>query len=86
MIDTYILIGITGILNIVCFFIGAKVGQKVVSRETIKLPNPVKIIEEKKAIRKLQEEVNKEQERLSIINHNIDVYDGTAIGQKEIPK
>ena len=44
------LIVVISILNIVCFFVGAKVGQKVVNNEPIKLPNmnPVKVIEEYK--------------------------------------
>lgn len=76
-----LLVLIVGIMNILCFFIGAKVGQKVVKGETIEAPNPVK------AIRSELDsfEQRKEQERYKVINDNIDAYDGTSIGQKDIP-
>ena len=34
-----LLVLVVGTLCIVCFFVGAKVGQKVVNKEEIKLPN-----------------------------------------------
>lgn len=86
MTDTYILIGIVSILNIVCFFIGAKVGQKVVRNEDIKLPNPIKDIQESIQIERETKEAQKEQEKWDTVAYNIDNYDGTAIGQKEIPR
>ena len=84
MADTIILIISIGIMNILCFFIGAKVGQKVVKGETIELPK----IEPIKAIREHNEksEILKLQERERIISENIDAYDGTSLGQREIPK
>lgn len=84
MTDTIILIASIGIMNILCFFIGAKVGQKVVKGETIELPK----IEPIKAIREHNEksEILKLQEKDRIISENIDNYDGTSLGQKDIPR
>lgn len=74
----------TGLLCIFSFVIGARVGQKSVKSDEIKLPsiNPVKIINEMNESR----EQKKEQERYKIIAENIDNYDGTSIGQKDVPK
>lgn len=71
-------------LNVMCFFIGAKVGQKIVKGEPIELPqiNPVEAIREQKQ-RRAEE---RKQRRLDAILHNIDTYDGTSNGQREVPK
>ena len=46
--ETIILIAIVGALNVVCFFIGAKVGQTVSKGEAIEMPsvNPIEAIRE----------------------------------------
>lgn len=79
-----LLILTVGTLNIVCFFIGAKVGQKVAKGEEVKLdiPNPIEIIREHNDKR----EAEKEQDRIEAIMRNIERYDGTAEGQEEIPR
>lgn len=80
-----ILIAIVGTLNIACFFIGAKVGQKVVKGETIeapKIPKPVDIVREHID----RKEARKEQERINTIMDNIENYNGTSIGQKDVLK
>ena len=84
MTETIILIVSIGIMNILCFFIGAKVGQKVVKGETIEIPK----IEPIKAIREYNEEkeTQKLHERERIINENIDNYDGTSLGQQDVPR
>ena len=84
MTDTVILIISIGVMNILCFFIGAKIGQKVVKGETIKTPtiNPVKIIRQHNE----NQEVTKMQEKDRIINENIDIYNGTSLGQQDIPR
>ena len=76
-----LIILVVGIMNVLCFFIGAKIGQKVSKGEPIEAPNPVK------AIRKELDsfEQRKELEKYKIINENIDSYNGTSIGQKDIP-
>lgn len=72
-----------GVLCIFSFIVGAIVGQKVSNQEKIKLPsmNPVKVVNDiKDSI-----EQKKEIERNKIISENIDNYDGTGFGQKDIP-
>jgi len=73
---------VTGALCIACFFIGAKVGQTASRGENIALPDIGK------AKRELQErkEADKEQKRYNAILENIERYDGTASGQKDIPR
>ena len=71
-------------LNIACFFIGAKVGQKVVKGETLVLPslNPAEAIKEHNS----RKEAERQQKRDEIILRNIEQYDGTPFGQEEVPR
>ena len=73
-----------GTLNIVCFFIGAKVGQTVAKGEKIEVPNlnPIKAAEERASKRAAKEE----QDKMDVIMQNIERYDGTAQGQKDVPR
>lgn len=70
-----------GIMNILCFLIGAKTGQKVVKGESIELPNanPIKVMETIKEDRRQK----KEEENMNINLENIENYDGTGLGQKD---
>ena len=79
-----LLIAVTGFMNIACFFIGAKVGQKVVKGETIEAPklNPIEAIRERQDKKAEKEEQNK----IEAIMRNIEKYDGTSKGQEDIPK
>ena len=75
-----------GIINILCFFVGAKIGQKVIKGEEIKTPdisklNPMNI--QKK--REEKYEVEKEKSKLETILRNIERYDGTDTGQEDVP-
>lgn len=78
-----LLILVIGTLNIVCFFVGAKVGQQVSKGETLEAPkvNPVEKIREYRDNR----EADKEMHRMDAILHNIEVYDGTDRGQMDVP-
>lgn len=75
---------VTGVLCITCFYIGAKTGQTVAKGKDIELPtvNPMKIYKERQEKR----EAEKEQDRLDTILQNIDRYDGTSVGQQDIPR
>ena len=75
---------INSISNIVCFVVGAKIWQKVSEGEPIELPN----INPMEAIRahNSRKEQEREQERVETILQNIEAYDGTSNGQKEVPK
>ena len=74
----------TGFLCIACFVIGAKVGQTVSKGDEIELPtvNPLKAYREREA-RKVAE---MEQDKLDTIMQNIESYDGTSNGQRDVPK
>jgi hypothetical protein len=69
--------------NILCFYVGAKVGQKVVKGEEVEIP----AIHPMEAIREHQErrEAERKHSMYETIMQNIDNYDGTANGQKDIP-
>ena len=77
-------LAVFAIANIFCFVIGAKVGQKVVKGEKVEMPNlnPLEAIKEHYS--KLEAE--KEQERLDTILENIESYDGTSNGQRDVPR
>ena len=68
---------VSSILIFLAYYIGLVNGQKIVKDKTISIPER---IEEKK------EEIKVEQEQLKYetIMSNIDAYDGTSDGQKDI--
>lgn len=71
-------------LNMACFFIGAKVGQKVVKGEPLVMPslNPMEAIREHNS----RKEAERQQKRDEIILQNIERYDGTPFGQEDVPR
>ncbi len=73
-----------GALNIACFFIGSIVGQTVARGEKIEPPklDPMKPIREHKE----RKEAEMKQDRIETIWQNIESYDGTANGQKDVPR
>ena len=78
-----LLLLIMGATNIVCFIIGAKVGQTVSKGEDIKTPsiNPVEAFRKHEA----KKEAQIEQDRNETIMRNIESYDGTSKGQEDVP-
>jgi hypothetical protein len=79
-----LLLAVFAASNILCFMVGAKVGQKVAKGEEVKLPsvNPLEAYREHQSIK----EAKKEQERMDVILANIDRYDGTSNGQVDVPR
>ena len=79
-----LLLAVMGVTNVFCFVIGAKVGQKVVKGESVELPtiSPIGIIREQKD----KKQAEFEQDRLETIMRNIEGYDGTGIGQEDVPR
>lgn len=82
MIGNITMIVCLGALNIVCFFIGAKIGQKVVKGEEIKapeitIPTPIRDYQKKK-------QAEAEQNKIDTILQNIEAYNGTSAGQKDV--
>ena len=88
MEEAIALIILVGTMCIICFFLGAKIVQKVVRQEPIELPKikPIKSVRDSIAEYNESKEIKKEQERYDIIGQNIDSYDGTPYGQQDIPK
>lgn len=70
--------------NILCVIIGAKIGQKVAKGEEVKLPtvNPMQAFKEHRERR----EAEKEQDKIETIMRNIEAYNGTSDGQKDLPR
>jgi hypothetical protein len=73
------------VLNVMCILVGVRIGQKVERNELIeipKIPNPVEVVS---SIR--EERFGRaERERLEAVMSNIDAYDGTSLGQRDIPR
>ena len=69
-------------MNICCFIIGVKTGQKTAKGQEIELPslNPVKAVREAQA----RKELDREQTKQQLIMENLNNYDGTEYGQKDV--
>jgi hypothetical protein len=80
--ETIILVLLMGGMNLLAFLVGARTAQKADRGEEIELPtlNPMQTYKEHRE----QSEANKEQERLNTMMENINNYDGTGAGQKDI--
>jgi hypothetical protein len=79
-----IIIIAVGILNMTCFLMGAKLAQSVENGEPIKLPtmNPMEKIRE----RQDKKEAQRTRDKFEVLMQNVDNYDGTGTGQKDIPR
>lgn len=79
----YLLINniVTAMLIFLAYKVGLINGQKIINNEKLKIvPDVKEIKEERKIKREQQDEINK----YNTILNNIDVYDGTADGQKDV--
>ena len=78
-----LLMAVMAASNIVCFIIGAKVGQTVSNGEKVETPtvNPLKAYREHQE----RKEAQQEQNVIEAMLYNIDVYDGTGNGQRDVP-
>lgn len=79
---TMLLLFLFGIFIITAYTLGLKNGQKLKNNEEIKIPeiNPVKIV--RNEIESFEEK--KKQDAFETMMFNIDNYDGTGLGQKDI--
>lgn len=75
---------IVSIGNILCFIIGAIIGQKTSRNESINI-NPIKAIDTAITEHREVKEKQEEDEYNKTIMYNIDNYDGTGLGQKNLP-
>lgn len=73
---------IISVSNILCFVIGAKVGQTIVKGERVEIPNlnPLKAIRENNA----RKAVEAEHDKLHTILRNVEHYDGTGRNQEDV--
>jgi hypothetical protein len=80
-LEILILIVGIGLINVLCFLIGAKTGQKASKGEDITLPNlnPIEAVRE----HEISRQQKKEEDNFNTMLDNIEVYDGTSIGQKD---
>ena len=81
--ETIALLFLFGIFIILAYTLGLKNGQKLKNNEEIKMPevNPIKIV--RNEIDAFEQ--RKKQDVYDTIMANIDNYDGTGLGQKDIP-
>ena len=79
-----LLLAVMAISNIGCFLLGAKVGQAVSKGEKVELPS----IDLLKAAREREakQEAELEQSQITTILENVERYDGTDNGQKDVPR
>ena len=77
-------LAVMGAVNILCFVIGAKVGQAVTQGKQVEVPsvNVLKAVKEHREKKKAEED----RDRMQVIMDNIEAYDGTAMGQREVPR
>lgn len=66
--------------NIACLIIGIKAGRG----KEIKISSPVGIMKEHKENKEAQFEEKQKQKALETMLYNIEVYDGTEMGQRDI--
>lgn len=83
--ETITLILAIGALCVVCFVVGAKVGQKVSKGEPIEMPNlnPIEAIRERQHEKEAKREAERQQDELVTLMENIENYNGTSAGQKD---
>ena len=72
-------------LNMFSLLVGVKIGQSSIKGKEIQL-NPVKAVKNEINNTKEEKKQSLQKRKIETMLHNIDSYDGTGIGQKEIPK
>lgn len=79
-----LLLLVMAMANIICFMVGAKVGQAVSKGEEVKIPtlNPVEIYKTHRENKAAEAEMN----RLDAVLQNLESYNGTEAGQQDIPR
>lgn len=82
-----LILTIFGVFILASFILGFNCGIKSKRDELIKMPsfNPVKAVKEKRIEKKEEEKRTREQEIMETNLANIESYDGTGIGQRDIP-
>ena len=84
MIDVVILCALFGIFILVSFIKGIQIGIKLRKNEPIEIQSPITYVKEKIQENNDNKIIEQEQEITQINLDNIDNYDGSGIGQKDI--
>lgn len=71
--------------NLFSFIMGAKMGQMLSKGKEIKV-NPVNIIKDEIKETKMTKEESLRKRKFNTMWDNIEKYDGTGLGQKQIPR
>nr|DAN99603.1 MAG TPA: hypothetical protein [Caudoviricetes sp.] len=79
-ITILILAVLTPILSVFCFIKGYNIGARETNKPEIKLETPMQKIERAKENKKAEEK----RSRLNTLLENIENYDGSSKGQKEL--
>ena len=79
-LEIILLIAVIGVINSICFLLGARTAQKLANKQEVVLPNPAR------EIRKIanDSEYRREREKVQKLLDNIDRYDGTPFGQQDV--
>lgn len=81
IIYVIMLVLMTGFFCIISFIAGA---ITALCKDRVNL-NPIHVYKEKKEIQEQKEKRDLEQRQISTMLENIENYDGTSLGQKDIP-
>ena len=81
--ETLMIIAAVGTLNIACFLIGVNVGQKTSKGEMVEItvPDPMQAIKDHRE----RKEAEREETKMEVILANVENYDGTGMGQQDVP-
>ena len=85
--ETLALAALVAASNLACFWLGSRLGRSEAVREAAEAPQKERKPDRMTEYRRKEEEKRQqfEQERDRIILENIESYDGTALGQKNVP-
>ncbi len=77
ILEITLLVLTLSVSNLMAFYLGAKLKQKVDRNEELRIPDPIKVVKQMEH----KKEQKKEVDKIDKIFANIDKYDGTPNGQ-----
>ena len=83
--EIMIISALSMVLIFLSFIVGLHYGSKIKNNEPINI-NPVRMVKEHREIKKIEDKLDKEQQIEEINLANIDLYDGTELGQLDFPR
>lgn len=73
----------TGTMCVTCLLLGVRIGQAAAKAEPVTIPKPT--LSEKRKKQETDSREDLERQRLEAILRNVDNYNGTEMGQRDIP-